>query len=387
MFNRIPLAKPYFDEQEEQGLARCLASRYVSQGQAVAEFEKKIVTLQGTGYALAVTSCTTALHLAVRALGLGLDDEIVVPSFTWVATAHAVEYSGAKVVFADIDSCTFNMTAQSLEAAISPRTKAVIVVHLFGQPAPMNEIMELARKYNLYVIEDAACALGAKIHGNYAGSIGDIGCFSFHPRKIITTGEGGMLVTNKAELAQKLAALRNHGATLTNSGANPGAFGHPKGTTLAKFDTLGLNFRMCDIQGSMGCAQMDKLQMLLESRATQAGIYNQILANHSDVITPSVMPDSSHVWQAYVVRILGNKNRRDSIMAHMEQQGIESRAGTQAVHRLPYYVEKYGLTDDHCPNATLCEDTSLTLPLFYELTYNEQERVCTVLAEALQKKL
>lgn len=365
------MARPFFDGREMELLASCLNSRHVSQGYFVTSFEKGVAELLGGGHALAVTSGTSALHLAVKALGLGPGDEVIVPAFTWVATAHAVEYAGAKAVFADVDTATYNVTAQNMESVLSSRTRAIIPVHLFGLPAPMGEIMELAVRHNLAVIEDAACALGAEVKNAKVGNIGNIGCFSFHPRKNLTTGEGGMLFTRDEELAARLGALRNHGASFRKDGTP---------LTGASFDTLGLNFRMSDIQAAVGCAQLEKLEVMHKEKTCLVQGYAKLLQTE-ELILPITPAGMKHTWQAYVVRLPeGGRKRRDAVVARLAGRGVETRAGTQAVHRLPYYVQKYGLKSEDFPGAALCEDSSIALPLYCGM---QEETLDTVAQELL----
>lgn len=371
---RIPLARPFFDGKEMELVASCLESGHVAQGAFVARFESGIAELLGGGCKVfAVSSGTAALHLAVKALGIGPGDEVIVPAFTWVATAHAVEYAGACAVFADVDPATFNVTAQSIERVLTPRTRAVIPVHLFGLPAPMREITTLAQQKGLRVVEDAACAIGAAEDGAKVGTIGDIGCFSFHPRKPMTTGEGGGVLTKDDSLARRLAALRNHGAVVQSNILI--------GTS---FELLALNFRMSDIQAAVGCAQLEKLTFMQAARERLALYYRELL-QHGELILPDVPAGMNHVWQAYVVRLPGGgRKRRDAVMARLAEAGVETRAGTQAVHRLKYYAQKYGLKSEDCPGAALCEDTSIALPLYCSMREEEQCRVVQELLAALK---
>lgn len=372
--NKIPLARPFFDGREMELLAACLESGHVAQGPLVARLESGIGELLGGVHALAVSSGTAALHLAIKALGIGPGDEVIVPAFTWVATAHAVEYAGAHAVFADVDPATFNVTAQSVERVLSPRTRAIIPVHLFGLPAPMGELMELAQRHRLHVVEDAACAIGAAEGGAKAGTIGDIGCFSFHPRKNMTTGEGGMLVTRDDTLKTRLAALRNHGA-ISRGGA----------LIESSFEILALNFRMSDILAAVGCAQLEKLAFMQEVRTRLALRYGELLRG-TELALPFAPDGTEHVWQAYVVRVPeGGRKRRDAVRAYLTSVGVETREGTQAVHRLAYYTNKYGLRPEDCPGATLCEATSIALPLYSGMKKEDQDRVAQELLKALKQ--
>ncbi len=378
----MQLTAPSFDEDEIRSLRTCLESGWVTQGPITQEFERLIAARQQVAHALAATSCTAALHLATLALGLGPGDEVVVPAFTWITSANCAEYVGAKAVFADIDLASFNLDPAAFEAAITPRTKAVVAVHLFGLAAPMDEILAIARRRGLAVIEDAACAIGASYRGRPVGGLGDVGCFSFHPRKIITTGEGGAATTNSDALAKKIQALRNHGATGLPSPAL-----EPHGPwTMVTFDALGYNFRLSDIQASVGVAQFAKLDALLAERRACALRYSSLLAGAKDLALPTAGVDcAGHTFQSYVVRLrAGGRARRNAIMAILDAANIQTRPGTHAVHRLGYYREKYRLRPEQFPNAALCEDTTITLPVFPGMTASDQERVAETLAAGLK---
>jgi len=371
------ITEPHFDETEIRLIRRCLDSRWVTQGPLTAQFEKTFAARHQTRYALATTSCTAALHLATMALDLGPDDEVVVPAFTWVTSAHAAEYVGARAVFADIDLATFNTTAQLVERAITTRSRAVVVVHLFGRPAPMAELLDLARQHRLAVIEDAACAVGTTYEGEPVGALGDLGCFSLHPRKVITTGEGGMVTTNRSDLAERIKHLRNHGATGPAFGADP-----TKPYTMSTFDKLGFNLRLSDIQSAVGLAQMEKLDGLLAERRRIALRYTDLLGSTEGIICPA--DDPGHTYQSYVVRLPeGQHARRNLVMERLAADQIQTRPGTHAVHRLGYYAKKYGLRPDQFPRASAAEETSITLPIFPGMTAAQQDFVVDRLASAL----
>ncbi len=376
----LPIVTPSFDHSEEEMVAQVLKSGWVTQGPMTRRFEACMTKCHAVDHALATTSCTAALHLATMALCLGPGDEVVVPAFTWVTSAHCAEYVGAKVVFADVDLTTFNIDPAALEAAISPRTKAVVVVHLFGLAAPMNEIMEIASRYGLAVIEDAACALGTTYYGRPVGGIGSLGCFSFHPRKIITTGEGGMVTTNTPALAARVNALRNHGSTGLPASDPQGMHSY----TMGLFGILGYNLRLSDIQAGIGVAQFEKFPGLLAERRGRADRYKASLQWKSDIALPIYGPVDGHTYQSFVIRILdGGRNRRNALMDKLSTAGIQTRPGTHAVHRLGYYVDKYGLVADQFPNACICEDTTITLPIFPGMSDVQQDSVVDALIKAL----
>lgn len=373
----MQIAAPKFDENEVDKVRECLASGWVTQGPMVHEFEQMIGARHESTHALATTSCTAALHLATMALELQPGDEVIVPAFTWVTSAHCAEYVGAKAVFADINLATFNLDPIAVEAAITPKTKAIVVVHLFGKAAPMREILDIANRHGLRVIEDAACAIGTRYEGRPIGAMGDIGCFSFHPRKVITTGEGGMVTTNNPELAERVRWLRNHGATGPAFGADAS-----KPYTMSTFDLLGYNLRLSDIQAAVGIAQVGKLDHLLAERRRLALLYSELLAEIDELVLPS--DDLGNTYQSYVIRVRnGSMLIRNSVMERLAAKSIQTRPGTHAVHRLGYYVKKYAIAAQDFPNACLAEDSSITLPIFPDMTNEQVAYVVKQIAEAL----
>jgi perosamine synthetase len=378
----MKLTAPSFDDAELSMLTACLASGWVTQGPMTDRFEGLIAARHQVRHALATTSCTAALHLATMALGLGPGDEVIVPAFTWVTSAHCAEYVGAKAVFVDIDLATYNIDPLALMAAITPRTKAIMAVHLFGLAAPMDEIRAIAAAHELSVIEDAACAIGTTYKGQPVGGLGDIGCFSFHPRKVVTTGEGGAVTTNDDGLAQLVRSQRNHG-----SGGPPDPATEPHGPwSMAVFDRIGYNLRLSDIQAAVGVAQMGKLEALVAERRRCAHGYLDRLAGSNEVALP--VADPGHTFQSFVVRIReGGRARRNAVMAKLAAADIQTRPGTHAVHRLGYYRNKYGLSADSCPNAVRAEDTTITLPIFPGMTDMDLDQVVASLAKATRTSI
>ena len=259
---KIPIARTNLTKDEISSVLEPLESGWLVQGPKVEEFENKWSKFTGAKYSIAVTSCTSALHLSLVALGIGQEDEVIVPTFTWISTANVVEHIKAKVVFCDIDLENFNIDVNKIEAKITNKTKAIIPVHLFGLAADMGSISLIAKKYNLKIIEDAACGFGSCYKGQHVGTLGDTGCFSFHPRKAITTGEGGMITTNSSNIAEKLRCLRDHGAAISDLQRHLGA----KPYLLADHPEAGFNQRMTDIQAAIGSAQMDRAQSIVFER-------------------------------------------------------------------------------------------------------------------------
>ncbi|PCI42200.1 MAG: glutamine--scyllo-inositol aminotransferase [Rhodospirillaceae bacterium] len=374
------LTSPKFDDEELNLVKQCLDSGWVTQGPFVEKFEKAICATQNVEHAMATTSCTAALHMATTALGLGPGDEVIVPAFTWVTSAFAAEYVGAKVVFADIDPATYNIDPQSIKRCITPNTRAIIVVHLFGLAAEMDQIMEIAKANELVVIEDAACAIGTRYKGVKVGGIGDVGCFSFHPRKVVTTGEGGAVTTNSPDIADAIRILRNHGS----SGLRLAQGDEAKPYSMAHFETVGFNLRLSDIQAAVGVAQMNKLDDLLAERRKAALLYNELLADVDELALPVAGDASGHSYQSYVISVLkGGRKKRNAIMDALARNGIQSRPGTHAVHNLGWYVENHGFVREDFPVASNAEDTTITLPIFPGIVKADQDRVVSIILSTI----
>ncbi len=381
MKNMIPITRPYFDDDEIKVFKECLDSGWVTQGPMTERFEGMFREEHPCQYAVSVSSCTAALHIAMLALGIHSGDEVIVPAFTWITSASCVEYVGADVRFVDVEKETMNIDPVKIEEAITPRTKAIIAVHLFGCPAKMDEIMEIAGKHNLYVVEDCACAIGTTYKGKKVGSIGDIGCFSFHPRKAITTGEGGMCSTNNKTLYHKMLQFKNHGANPVRRGEDAG-----KPYYMGIYDELGYNLRLSDIQAAVGVAQFGKLHILLEDRKRCADYYIEKLIGNTEIILPVVPQEFGHTYQSFVILIKsGDSKMRNRIMSEMQEQGIQSRPGTIAITRTEFNKGKYCLSDGAYPVAEFCEDSSITLPIYPIMKNEEMDIICNVLESCLLK--
>lgn len=368
---KIPITRPYFDDAEKAAVVGPLETGWVVQGPNVAEFERLFAEYTGAAHALATSSCTTALHLALATLGVGPGDEVIVPAFTFIATANVVEYQGATPVLVDVDLLTFNIDVEQIEAHITPRTRAVMPVSLFGLSADIAPIMELAERHDLYVIEDAACAIGARYAGAHAGTLAHLAAFSFHPRKAITTGEGGMLVTQNAAWAADVEARRSHGGTVSDLAR------HEKGAfALPDHDVLGYNYRMTDLQGAVGVAQMGKLAWVIERRRELARRYDEALDGLEGVLTPYTPPNCEHAYQSYVLLVRDEARLgRDDLARELLARGISVRQGTHTVHIQGYYRDKYGLVAEDLPVSFYADRHSLTLPLFPAMTDEEQDYV------------
>ena len=387
---RVPIAKPYFGEEDREAVAAPVESGWVVQGPHVAEFEERFRDYIGVDSAVATTSCTTALHLAVALLDLKPGDEVIVPAFTWVSTANVVEYMGATPRFCDVDLETFNIDVGQVEKLITDRTVGIIPVHLFGLCAEMESLLEIARRRGLWVVEDAACALGAWQNDRHAGGLGDIGAFSFHPRKSITTGEGGMLTTGNPEWAETARSLRDHGGDRSDLLRH----GEPRAYLLSDFNLLGYNYRMTDIQGALGCAQLEKVDWILDERRRRAGLYDEALAGVEWLAPPTVPDGNVHGYQSYVCLFQpeqpGLENldrlheRRNAVMTELEKQGIATRQGTHAAALTGYYADRYGIRRDDLPRAAIAEKLTLALPLYPDMTDDEQELVLSELMAAFE---
>lgn len=375
---RIQISQPSTGNEEWQAVREPLSTGWLTQGPKVSAFQKAFAARHCVRHALATSSCTTALHLALAATGVGPGHEVIVPAFTWVATANVVLYCGATPIFADVDPITYNLDVKDALTRVTPRTKAVIPVHLFGLCADI----DLLRKHlpaSVVIIEDAACAAGAQYRGRFAGGLGNAGCFSFHPRKTITTGEGGMLTTNDDTLAEQVKILRSHGASVPEEQRNQA----PQPYILPEFNMLGYNYRMTDLQGAIGLVQLGKLDAFIEERARWAAWYHEQLRDLKWLRLPEEPMDGCHAWQAYVVRSDPKSAplARNDIMRRLHDRGIDTRPGTHAVPMLGYYRERFDLHADDYPVARDCESQTIALPLHNRMNKDDYGHVVKCLRE------
>ena len=391
---KIPITRPCIDQTDREAVLKPLETGWLVQGSHVKEFERLFCKHTGATHAKAVSNCTTALHLSLIALGIGRGDKVVVPAFTYVATANAVEYTGAQVVFCDIELDSFNISIVSLKKILdqTPGIKAVIPVHLFGLCADMSSIMALAREYDFRVVEDAACSFDSWIGERHSGTFGEFGCFSFHPRKSITTGEGGMITTGNQKMIDLVASLCDHGASKSDMQRHF----ESGGSLLPEFNVLGYNYRMTDIQGALGVAQIQKADKIISGRRIVAGWYDQVLDSIPFLQAPATPPGYRHGYQSYVCLFNGGEqldgfdiakidrlNReRNRLMNHLEEKGISVRQGTHAVHTLGYYSAKYHAKpeDFHCAYAA--DRLSIALPLYCGMTREEFDYVISSISGA-----
>lgn len=370
----IPIAKPHIDDSDVKAVEQTLLSGWLTQGPRIAEFENKFAKMHSVPHAIATTSCTTALHLILLGMGIGPGDEVIVPSFTWVATANAVLYCGAKPVLVDVDLDSMNISPQGVKLHLSPRTKAIIAVHLFGQCAEMDELAKAAP--GIPIVEDAACAVGSEYKNRPAGSLGIAAAFSFHPRKIITTGEGGMITTAEDDLADRIRMLRNHGAAIPEENRHSGKQPY----ILPDFPIMGFNFRMTDIQGALGSSQLDKLDSLITERRKWADHYIRELKAVDWLIVPEIPKDQAVSWQSFVCRIRSDspsRIARDSLLARLHENGISSRPGTHAIHMLEFYKNTFGYKKNDFPNSLICARDTVALPLHGHMSADDFARIIT----------
>lgn len=364
----IRLNVPCVGAEELQEIGGVLESGYLTQGKKVTQFEDIVRNTVGSRYGFAMSSATTALHLSLIALGIEPGDEVLVSDFTFPASGNVIVQAGAIPVCVDVMPDTYAMDAQDLERRITDRTRAIMVVHPFGLPADMDPILTVARKHGLPVIEDAACALGSRYKDKYCGAMTELGCFSFHPRKSITTGEGGMIMTDDDRLAEKIATLRSHGGRRLE--------------WYVEFIDFGFNYRMSDVLAALGVAQMNRLQWLIDGKRKRASELSHLLADVDGLQLPVEPPEHFHTYQSFVT-VLDDRFDRDAIIAQMREKGVETTIGTYAMHSQPSYSKRFGYREGDCPVSHRLYQQSLTLPLYPQMTTSDVECVAQSLKSVL----
>lgn len=367
-----PAAKPHMTKLEERYVLKVLRSGVLSIGPFIERFEHAFARKVGARYACAVSNGTTGLHLALIAAGVKEGDEVITSPFSFVASANAILYVGAKPVFADIDPVTYNIDPTQIERHITSRTKAILPVHIFGQPAAMTEIMLIAKKYRLVVIEDACESLLAKYQGRRSGTFGTAGVFSFYPNKQMTTGEGGVVVTNKKSIDALCRSLRNQGR-----GSDRQWLDHAR---------LGYNYRLSELSAAVGLAQLERLDFLMKKRREIATWYTQALVPLRDqIILPETGRHATHTWFVYTVRIKDHRIKRDEVIDELARAGIGSKPYLPSIHLLDFYRKRFGFKRGSYPVSERVSDSTLTLPLYIGITKKDVRRIVQTLREILEK--
>jgi perosamine synthetase len=376
----IPIARPWIGEAEVDATRRPLLSGWVTQGPEVEAFEREFAEFVNAPFATAVSNCTAALHLALRAVGVESGSEVITVSHSFIATANAIRYLGARPVFVDIEADTFNLDSDLLEAAITPRTAAILCVHQMGMPCDLRRVLEIAHRHRLPVVEDAACAAGSEVLWEGAWERigrprGDVACFSFHPRKLLTTGDGGMLTGAHPERDRQFKLWRQHGMAVSDAVRHSAA-----DVTFESYPELGFNYRLTDIQAAIGRVQLQRLPAVVERRRGQAARYRELLGDISGLGLPVEPEWARSNWQSFCVRLPEHCDQR-RVMQSMLDTGVSTRRGVMCAHREAPYVADgpYSL-----PESERAQDRCLILPLFHELTALEQEQVALALAAACQ---
>ncbi len=373
----IPFALPYLDDEEVEAVGEVIRSNWVSQGSRVMDFEKALSEYVGARFGIATNSCTSALHLSLLLSGIAPGDEVICPSFTCMATANAIHHVGATPVFVEIDPRTFNLDPAHVEEAITPKTRGIMAVHQIGLSADMDELIRIANDHDLVIVEDAATALGGEYKGKRIGALGSPTCFSFHPRKVITSGEGGMITTDDETFMEKARIVRAHGASISDLERH-----HAKGTIYASYPVVGYNYRMTDMQGVMGTIQMKKLPFMLQQRHRISHSYDELLSDIDEVETPYVPEALVHSYQSYLIRFHSESGiDRDGMIRQMAERGIACRHGIAPLHMEPYYRDLYG--EMHLPVTEQVSRETMFLPIYPTMNEDEIDYVVSNLKELI----
>ena len=379
----IPVARPWMDEQEAAAARRAILSGWVTQGPEVAAFEREFADAVGAAHACASSSCTTALHLALLAVGVGPGDEVITVSHSFIASANAIRYCGATPVFVDIDLATFNIDPALVDAAIGPRTKAILAVHQIGMPCDLPALTAIAARHAVPLVEDAACAIGSELEwpGGWqriGRPHGEVACFSFHPRKLLSTGDGGMLTTDNADLDRRFRLLRQHGMSV------PDAVRHASTRVIfEEYPETGYNYRMTDIQAAIGREQLKRLPSIVARRRQLAARYEAGLRSIDGVVVPREPAWARSNWQSYAVRIGAWIDQR-AFMQRMLDAGIATRRGVMNVHREPAFPAGTWRAGSALSRSEEAQDTAVILPLFHQLTDADQDRVIDTVGKVVR---
>ena len=366
---KIPLIKPYITDDIKKRVLEVLDSGYLTEGPVTHEFEKAFASYVNATYAIAVTSCTTGLEIALRAIGIGPGDEVIVPDYTYPATASVIALVGAHCVIVDIDPASMLIDYDLIEASITPNTKAIIPVSLFGNPLDYDRLKDIKNKYNIYIIEDAACSIGAEYFGAKVGTFSDISVFSLHPRKFITTGEGGMITTENPDWANWMNSYKHFGMEMTNESREG-----------IHFNMTGTNYKLTNIQAAIGLGQLKQIDILLENRRNLAAKYDKLLNNIKGIALPLIVPGGQHSYQSYCILT----SSRDKILKILRSEGIEVQIGTYSLHMHKAFQNEllYSLNGPFKGSQTAYSHC-LALPLFYGLKTEEQDFIVERIKELI----
>jgi dTDP-4-amino-4,6-dideoxygalactose transaminase len=371
----VPIVRPWFDEQEAEAAAEVVRSRWIAQGQRVVEFESAFAERVGADHAIAVTNCTAGLHLALVVLGVGHGDEVIVPSLSFIATANAVRYVGATPVFVDVDPRTHNVTPEGVSSAFTEKTKAVIAVHQSGVPADVDALRSVCEPRGVAIIEDAACAIGSTYYGRPVGQGAELAAFSFHPRKVLVTGEGGMVTTTNPEWATRLRRLRDHGMSVSQFERH-----NADKPIIEQYLETGFNYRMTDLQAAIGCVQLGKLEVMLERRRACAARYADGLGDIPGIELVSDPEHGTTNFQSYWVVLPDDfPMHRNELLATLLGAGVSARRGIMASHLEPAFSN---VSSPPLPVTERVTHQSLLLPLFHEITDAQQDHIVDVIRRA-----
>jgi len=363
---KIPFFKPWINDDDKKSVINTLNQRWLTNGPNLQKFENRFKSINNSKYSLGVSTATHGLHLSLKSLGIGYGDEVIVPTFTFSATADAVEYCNAKPIFADVDIDTFNILSNEIKKKITKRTKAIVVVHYGGQSCDMAEILKISKEKNIPIIEDCAHALGSTYGKQKCGTIGDIGCFSFYPTKIITTGEGGMITTNDIKLFKKIKSLRSHGMNILPSEREK------KASWEYDITELGFNYRLDEIRSGLGFSQLKRLGEINKRRKMIAKKYSQLLNNVKGIITPVTKNNCNHIFHLYSIKVDKTYSlTRDELFHKLYSKHIGTSVQYKPLHLMTYYKKKYNLKKSNFPNANLLLQQTLCLPIYPQMTNKE----------------
>jgi len=369
---RVPLSKPWVTQEDVESVVNVLNTTYLSFGPKLNEFEKKLAEIAGRKYAVAVNSGTSALHLTIKSLGIKEGDEVITTPFSFIASSNCILFEGAKPIFVDVRKDTYNINPDLIEEKIAERTKAILGVDVFGQPAEWDIIEKIAEKYELYVIEDSCEAIGSEYKGKKAGSFGVAGAFAFYPNKQMTTGEGGVIVTDNEEIYKLSRSIRNQGR-----GEDESWLYHTR---------LGYNYRISDINCALGISQLKRLNKIIEMRDAVAKMYSQKLSEVEEVITSCINPEVIRMsWFVYVIRLTEDfgRNKRDMVIEELEKRGIQTQNYFEAIHLQPFYVEQFGFKKGDFPITEFVSERTIALPFYTTMTEEEIDYVVNNLKEVI----